>query len=73
MTDEQIEKAARKLCELRGIDPDMSVGHGAQPDANGMVPAVMCYSAAWRLAAHEIVAFFQVAKAIDHALDMNQL
>lgn len=68
MTDEQIEVAARKLCEIRGIDPDRRVGHGAEPDANGLVPAVLLYSPAWRLVAREVTSFYQVAQAIDHAL-----
>lgn len=72
MTDEQIEAAARKLCEIRGIDPDKRVGHGAEPDANGMVPAVMLYSPAWRLVAREVSAFYQVAQAIDFALGGEQ-
>lgn len=68
MTDEQLEAAARKLCEIRGIDPDRQIGHGAPPNANGAVPAVMLYSPAWRLAASEIMGFYQVAKALDFVL-----
>jgi hypothetical protein len=68
MTDEQIEAAARKLCEIRGIDPEKRIGHGAEPNADGMVPAVILYSPAWRLVAREVGAFYQVAQAIDHAL-----
>jgi hypothetical protein len=33
MTPEQLEKAARHLCKLRGIDPDQQVAHGAEPDS----------------------------------------
>lgn len=36
LTEEQIEVAARKLCELRGIDPDAMVGHGADPSPSGL-------------------------------------
>ena len=28
LTDQQIERAARKLCELRGIDPDAETVFG---------------------------------------------
>jgi len=72
MNDQQLETAARKLCEIRGIDPERTVGHGAEPDANGHVPAVMLYSPAWHLVAREIIAFYQVAQAVDFALGGQQ-
>ncbi|TRZ48207.1 MAG: hypothetical protein D4S01_10800 [Dehalococcoidia bacterium] len=31
--DEKIEIAARKLCDLRGIDPDKVINHSPGPDA----------------------------------------
>ena len=65
MNDDQLEAAARKLCKIRGIDPDRSIGHCAPPNADGMVPAVMLRSPAWRVAASEILSFYQVAKALD--------
>lgn len=54
MKDRQLRYAARKLCELRGINPDDSVPHGADPDSYGFVPAVLLYSPAWTRALIEI-------------------
>lgn len=68
MNEQQIEQAARKLCELRGLDPDQLLGHGAKPDANGMVPAVLLRSPRWQLVAEQIKDFYQVAQAIDSVM-----
>ncbi len=67
MTEEQVEIAARKLCELRGIDPDKSVPHRAPPNDHGYVPAVLLHSPAWAPCVSEVRAFYQVAQAIDFA------
>ncbi|MHB8388006.1 MAG: hypothetical protein ACYDBH_00325 [Acidobacteriaceae bacterium] len=64
---EVLEAAARKLCELRGIDPDARVGHGAGPDARGFIPAVMVWSSAWQLVAQEISAWEQLAEVVGWA------
>ncbi len=64
MTDAQKEAAARELCRLRGIDPDYTVGHGANPNKNGIVPAVCIHSPAWRLALEEIEAQCQLEAAM---------
>lgn len=68
LTTEQLQQAARKLCQLRGHDPDRMIGHGAPPDANGIVPAVMLHSPAWRFAMKEIEDLMQVAEAIDSVI-----
>lgn len=67
MTESQIEFAARKLCELRGINPDEIVGHEAEPDANGFVLAVLCHSPAWTLVRKEIIVHQQISDAIAFA------
>ena len=56
LTSRQREVAARKLCELRGIDPEQSVAHGADPSPDGYTPAVLLYSPAWLRALREIEA-----------------
>jgi hypothetical protein len=71
MTEEQLEAAARKLCEIRGIDPDKSVPHGAPPNDMGYVPSVLLYAPAWRLVASEIRNFYQIAQALDSVLGGN--
>lgn len=65
LTEEQLEKAARKLCELRGIDPDKRVPHSAPPTNMGYIPAVMMYSPAWTLMAGEVRNFWNLIAAID--------
>lgn len=73
MTEQQIEAAARKLCEIRGIDPDRMVPHGAPPNDHGYVPAVLLHSPAWRMAVSEVRNFYQLAKAVDFGMGMEQL
>lgn len=68
MTEQQLEAAARKLCELRGLDPDQRVSHGAPPNNMGYVPAVLLYSPRWQMVAGEIRGFYQIAQALDSVL-----
>lgn len=72
MTEQQIEAAARKLCELRGIDPDHLISHGAPPSDMGYVPAVLLHSPAWRLVASEVQKFYEMAMAVDFAMREEQ-
>ena len=65
LTEEQLEKAARKLCELRGVDPDQKVPHAAPPTNMGYVPAVLLYSPAWRLVVQDVKDFWNLIAAID--------
>jgi hypothetical protein len=65
LNDKQLEAAARKLCEIRGIAPDTRCPHGAAPDpVTGIAPAVLLYSPAWLLVADEIRHHEQIASAI---------
>ena len=64
MTDAQKEAAARELCRLRGVDPESMVGHSAEPDSRGFVPAVWLLSPAWRIAIAEIAAREQLDAAL---------
>lgn len=64
MNEKEIEAAARRLCAIRGIDPEVMVGHGAEPNAQGHVPAVWLHSPAWRRLVPEIVAHLQVTEAL---------
>lgn len=73
MTEQQLEAAARKLCEIRGIDPDFLVSHGVPPSDMGYVPAVLLHSPAWTLAVSEVRNFYELAKAIDFGMGMEQL
>lgn len=68
LTDEQLRLAAIRLCELRGEDPHRMIGHGAPPDANGMVPAVLLHSPAWRFALNDINDLMLIAEAIDSVM-----
>lgn len=52
--EKHVEKIARRLCEIRGIDPDAMVPHGADPDERGIAPAVLLRSPAWTRAAREV-------------------
>ena len=67
MTEEQIEAAARKLCELRGIDPETLVKHGCEPTHTGYVPAILLCSPAWVIAKQDVVNHLLVVEAIKAA------
>lgn len=67
MTDSQIESAARKLCELRGINPDEMTSHEGEPNSHGFVPAIYFHSPAWTLVRKEVIAYEQIATAVAHA------
>ena len=64
ITEQEIEGAARRLCVIRGIEPDGLVGHGAEPNAQGFAPAVWLQSPAWRLVVREIEAHLQMVEAL---------
>jgi hypothetical protein len=57
MTDEQIEVAARKLCEIREWKPEEKQG---------------IFGTRLEIAKSEVLKFYQVAQAIDHALGGEQ-
>jgi len=68
MNDKQKEQAARRLCELRGIDPDEKVQHGADPDKNGFVVSILLCSPAWERALREIEDHVRMHEAINYAI-----
>jgi hypothetical protein len=68
MTEQQIEAAARKLCEIRGIDPDLLMSHGAPPSDHGYVPMVLLHTPAWRMYVSEVRKFWEMAQAVDFAV-----
>lgn len=53
------EKAARKLCEIRGIDPESLVIYN-----DGSGHAVRCRRRAWQSAEVEIIKHLQVLEAL---------
>ncbi len=59
-----MERAARKVCEMRGFNPDELVSHGPPPDPLGMMALVLLRSPRWRLVANEVRAHHQVAQAL---------
>lgn len=67
MTPHQLELAARKLCELRGQNPEELVGHGPSPNPDGTVHAVLLQSPRWLFALEEIESFLLIQAAIDAA------
>jgi hypothetical protein len=70
VTEQQLERAVRELCRLRGIDPDRMVAHGADPIDRGdhcFVPAVLLHSPAWQRVAREVITWDQVRQAIGPA------
>lgn len=68
MNEEQLEKAARKLCVLRGIDPDQLISHGAPANEHGFVPAICLWSPSWKLVAGELKDFEQKTLVINQVM-----
>lgn len=64
LTEQQVETAARKLCELRGIDPDALVSHCADPSPQGYIPAILLHSPAWTRAKREVVDHWRLTEAL---------
>lgn len=58
MSKEKLEAAARKLCELRGIDPDECDPYDGHNSLQYGVPY-------WRRVLPEIEAFLQIQQAIE--------
>lgn len=73
MTDAQLEAAARKLCAIRGIDPDDTSLGFPEPDESGFVEFRLVKHPAWRRAAGEIRIFYEVAQALDSVLGDGSL
>jgi hypothetical protein len=72
MNDKQLESAARRLCDLRGLDPDEKVWHGADPDEHGRVPGIAIQSSRWRRAAREITVWNDLRTAYTHGMTFNE-
>lgn len=72
MNQAQKEKAAIKLCELRGIDPYQRVAHGAKPE-NGVVCDVLLYSQAWQLALREIEQMDAIMTAVEYGRSWQEV
>lgn len=51
-TPEKLEAAARRLCAIRGLDPDLQILQPADPLAP--VPPRSVYAATWQAVAAEI-------------------
>ena len=68
MNDKQLEAAAREYCRLTQRDPDEHVGHGADPDANGMTTMQLIYSRRWEHEARRIHHHWMLSESIRHAI-----
>lgn len=65
MTPEHLERAARMVCRMRGLDPDERVGHGVDPSpGSDYVPDCMVYSPRWARVAREVKAVFECVLAV---------
>jgi len=61
----KIERIARELCAIRGIDPDESVSYGVDSDGSGFTPDILLYSLAWTRLTREIESHLQLVEAIN--------
>ena len=60
----EYEAEGRALCQLRGVDPDSAVAHGAQADSEGFAPAILLHSPLWMFAAQEVKQWKQIELAL---------
>lgn len=54
MNLEHFRDAAFRYCQMRGINPDETVGHPPPPNRDGTVNMVLIYSPRWKLVAQEL-------------------
>lgn len=66
-TDEQLEPACRRLCAIRGIDPDVFVMHG-HPEH----PTLLTSTVQWRLLLPELCAHLEREQALMDVLYESQ-
>ena len=71
MTDPQIEAAARKLCELRGQDPNKQTTRNPKPGPGGVVYDIAIYCYMWEIAVDEIRGRLMMDEAIAYASALN--
>lgn len=64
LTEQQLEQAARMLCEIRGISPD-KITHAVAPDEYGL----LFHAPAWKFAANEIRQHEQIEFALRQVTD----
>lgn len=64
VTEEQLKKAAYKLCELRNQDPEEYVNEPSNPNDDGECLGSLCTVARWFLAQNEIKQFDLIQQAI---------
>ena len=64
MSEDGIERVARKLCEVRGQNPDELIGHGAKADPSGFTSAIWLHSPRWSLVADEVRARLEMDEAL---------
>jgi hypothetical protein len=67
MTEDQIERAARALCRMRGQAPDERVTQEVFNGLRGFVEGLQVRGCRWEFAAYEIRAVLQIQQAIKEA------
>jgi len=72
LTPEQLEDVARKLCKIRGIDPDLKHSFTeADVDSSGALHLTERAIAEWEYKAEEIRAHLEVQQAIQSAISQT--
>lgn len=68
LTPEQLEAAARKLCEIRGIDPDERCENETRHDE--FISTTIAYFA-WEECAEEIRAYLEIQEAVRYVINQT--
>jgi hypothetical protein len=72
MNDKQKELAARRLCESRGVDPDLMIAPNAKPWVGiGISPVGFLQIPAWRLALDEVEKYIIIKSAVESEKPTN--
>jgi hypothetical protein len=65
MDNKQVERVARRLCVIRGFNPDDMVPHSPDPDSSGVVYSILLYSPRWERVAREVRARMEMDAALE--------
>lgn len=66
LTDATYERMARRYLENLGANPEQMVKHGAEPNADGSVNAVLLQSPLWRIAITDVKTFYAMHEAVTY-------
>lgn len=71
LTEKQLELAAKRYCEIKGVDPESKASHSPKPNEDETVNMVMLISPLWTLVADLIKEQDIIFNCIEYARCIN--